>query len=146
MQIGIDGSLMSRVHLLTCVLVALGTHYVFGWQFSILGAFVAGYLATNHPIRSGMLTMVISWGVLIVYNIAVAPTENAEMLRVMGVILGDLPAFVPVAITLESGLSWALQADGQVQNRIRRERRVSQRISHRESVTERWIKNRSEAC
>ena len=103
MQIGIDGSLMSRVHLLTCVLVALGTHYVFGWQFSILGAFVAGYLATNHPIRSGMLTMVISWGVLIVYNIAVAPTENAEMLRVMGVILGDLPAFVPVAITLAIG-------------------------------------------
>ncbi|HAY37584.1 MAG TPA: hypothetical protein DCY57_11560 [Bacteroidetes bacterium] len=91
---------MSRKNFIISVLVALIAHYFLGWQYSIIGAFLAGYFSHKSPVRSGALTLLVSWGALIAYNYVVAASEVMAMTAVVAAIVGEAPAFLPVAITL----------------------------------------------
>ncbi len=86
------------------LLVALAFHLALGWQFSAIGAIVAGFLAPQKGVRVGALSVAFGWGLLIIFNFVVATPETVEMTRIMAALLGNLPPFVTVLITLCIGL------------------------------------------
>jgi hypothetical protein len=83
------------------VALALIAHLAVGWMVSPLGAVLAGWLrARGTGIASGAVVLVVSWGLLVGYNFAVAPAETTEMTRVVAGILGLGPGASTVVVTL----------------------------------------------
>jgi len=82
------------------VVVALALHLMVGWVLSPLGAVAAAWWRNRGTgILLGTIVLVASWGSVIVYSFAVAPTETAEMTRVISSIVGFGPGFITVLLT-----------------------------------------------
>lgn len=79
---------------------ALLLHLVFGWQYAVIGAIVAGALFKEKPVIAGMLTLVTCWGGLVIYNFTVATEETMKMVGIMAAIIGDIPSFMIVGLTV----------------------------------------------
>jgi hypothetical protein len=82
------------------VLVALGFHIFIGWQYSVVGAILAGALVKSRPVLAGVSTLVLCWGGMIIYNFWVAGPESIEMIRVIAVLIGDMPPILTVTLTI----------------------------------------------
>ena len=95
---------MTKHAMIIGLLVALLCHLALGWQYSAIGAIVAGFLAPEKGIRVGALSLGFGWGLLIIFNFVVATPETVEMTRIMAALLGGLPSFVIVLLTLLIGL------------------------------------------
>ena len=89
---------------------ALLLHIGVGWMLSSAGAVLAGLLvasayggrpsAAAKAILTGVITMIVAWGSVVIYNFVRVPEETAEMARIVAALLGDLPAFVTITVTL----------------------------------------------
>lgn len=87
------------------ILIALATHVFAGWMWSVSGAMVAGFMVSRRPAWTGLLAMIASWGLLIAWNMAIAPTESFNMMETMGKLLGGMPGIViPLATLVVAGL------------------------------------------
>lgn len=87
------------------VAVSLVTHVYLGWMWSVSGAFMAGILVSRFAGWTGMVTLVMSWGMLIAWNLAIATEESFNMMETMGELLGGMPGVViPLATLLIAGL------------------------------------------
>ena len=95
---------MTKHALIIGLLVALLCHLALGWQYSAIGAIVAGFIAPEKGIRVGALSLGFGWALLIIFNFVVATPETIEMTRIMAALLGGLPSFVIVLLTLLIGL------------------------------------------
>ena len=96
---------MKRLSLVVGLVVALTLHIFFGWMWGLAGSLVAGFLANKKPAVNGALTLMGAWGILIGWNMAVAPAENLNMMDTMGNLLGEMPGFViPLSTLLIAGL------------------------------------------
>lgn len=91
------------------ICVALGFHVFAGWEWSLLGAILAGFWVIKKGWLSGLLTLSLSWGLLIVLNLVVATQATQKYFEFAGSILGGLPSVVlPLATILVGGLLGAL--------------------------------------
>jgi hypothetical protein len=80
--------------------VSLVLHVALGWVWSVLGAVLAGSLTNRLGALVGATSMVLAWGLAILYSFMTAPGETVEMARVVAALLGNLPSPVTVALTL----------------------------------------------
>lgn len=95
---------MTKHAMIIGLVVAYLCHLTLGWQYSVIGAIVAGFLAPKKGVRAGALSLGLGWGLLIIFNFVVATPETVEMTRIMAALLGGLPSFVTVLLTLLIGL------------------------------------------
>jgi hypothetical protein len=91
---------MKRLSLPIGVILSVGMHLAFGWMYSVRGPVAAGYLAGRRSIRMGMLAQVLAWGLLVGWNIAVAPQESLNFMETLAGLLGGMPAFVTPLLVL----------------------------------------------
>jgi hypothetical protein len=96
---------MKRLSLIVGLAVALVLHILFGWMWGVAGSLVSGFISDKRPGTNGALTLMGAWGVLIGWNMAIAPAENMNMMDTMANLLGGMPGFViPVATLLVADL------------------------------------------
>ena len=101
---------MTKLYMLLSIGIALVLHLVFGWQYAVIGAIIAGALLKERPVLAGMITLISCWGGLVVYSFSVASEETMRMVVIMSAIIGDLPPFATVALTV--GIAAILGATG----------------------------------
>ncbi|GIV59128.1 hypothetical protein GQ464_015365 [Rhodocaloribacter litoris] len=85
------------------LLLSLVLHLTLGWAWTLLAGVVAGWWKGRGGWWAGAAGVGLGWLVLVAYNYAVAAAAIAEMTRVVGAILGNLPGFVVVGLTLLIG-------------------------------------------
>lgn len=90
----------TRAAYIVGTVVALTLHLLLGWMWSVIGAIVAGGMSRRLGPLVGTTSLVLAWGVAILYSFLRAPDETAEMTRVVAALLGNLPPPVTVALTL----------------------------------------------
>jgi len=91
---------MTKLYMLLSGGTALLLHVVFGWQYAVIGAIVAGAIFQDKPVMAGVLTLVATWGGLVIYNFTVATEETMKMVGIMAALIGDIPPFMTVGITI----------------------------------------------
>lgn len=91
---------MTKLYILLSAGVALALHLLVGWQYAIVGSVIAGVMIKDRPIIAGILTLVATWGGLVIYTYTVAPEETTAMAIVVAAIFGDLPPIMTVLITI----------------------------------------------
>ena len=91
------------VKLLVVALLALLLHVVLGWAWTIAAGLAAGLWIGRGGWHLGAASVGIEWLVLVLYNYLVAPHAVHLMFENLGSLLGNLPFFVIVALTLMIG-------------------------------------------
>lgn len=82
---------------------AVVIHLLLGWAWTLLVGLAAGLLFGRHGWLHGALVVGADWLALIVYNYLVDARAVRVMTDTMGGILGNLPSFAIVAITVFIG-------------------------------------------
>lgn len=87
-------------------------HLLLGWQWTIVAGVFGGLLSDRRGWLLGGLGVGLSWLGLVIYNFAMALEPMQRMIDTMGGILGGLPGFVIVALTILIGLLLGLVGGG----------------------------------
>lgn len=82
------------------VIVAVAAHLFLGWVWSVTGAILAGFLVSRRGWWAGTAVMLVSWGGMVAWNLAVAPAESLNMMETLGGLLGGMPPFVAPLLTV----------------------------------------------
>ena len=82
------------------VIVAVAAHLFLGWAWSVAGAILAGFMVGKGGWWSGVVVMLVSWGAMLAWNLAVAPAESLNMMETLGGLLGGMPPFVTPLLTM----------------------------------------------
>ena len=84
--------------------LALVLHVLLGWAWTLGAGVVAGVWAGRRGWFVGGMGVGLSWLVLVVYNFIIAAGPVGRMTETLGGILGNLPGFAVVGITLVIGV------------------------------------------
>ena len=95
---------MKRTGFIIGVATAIVLHFFLGWQFSVIGAMVAGFFSTGSSWKAGMMALGTAWGLLVLYNFMVAPSESITFIELVGALFGGMPGFVVVVLTVAIGM------------------------------------------
>ena len=87
-----------------CVLLSLLLHMGLGWEWTLLAGMAAGLWFSVRSWLMGAAAVGCEWLLVVLYNYAVDSRAVGLMTEAMGAILGNLPGFTIVAITLAIGL------------------------------------------
>ena len=87
------------------IVVILSTvfHLTIGWMWSVIGAIVGGWVSDRRGWWIGGAGLAISWLALIILSLVQAPSQVAEMARVVAALLGEFPPFTTYLITVLIG-------------------------------------------
>lgn len=91
------------MRLALCILASLLFHVILGWEWSLLGGIFCGMMIAKNPGVWGAVCVGSSWLLLIVFNLFRAREAVLEMITVTGQIVGNLPGFVIVLLTVFIG-------------------------------------------
>lgn len=86
-----------------CFLAALLFHVLLGWEWSLLGGVFCGMMIAKKPGLWGAMCVGGAWLLLAVFNLLWARDAVLEMITVTGQIMGNLPGFVIVLLTVLIG-------------------------------------------
>ncbi len=89
--------------LLVTALLALVLHLLLGWGWTLLAGVAAGAWVGRRGWLVGGAGVALGWLALVAYNYAVAARPVQAMADALGGILGNLPGFVVVGLTLLIG-------------------------------------------
>lgn len=92
------------VKLVTCSIAAFLFHLVLGWPWTLAAGVGAGVWQGPGGWRLGAAAVGIDWAVWLAYNYSVDIRAVHVMTETMGAVLGNMPFFVVVALTLLIGL------------------------------------------
>lgn len=84
--------------------VSLALHLTLGWAWTLLAGVAGGVWAGRRGGVVGGAGVGLGWLLLVIYNFAVAAPAVRAMTATMGGILGNLPAWAVVALTLLVGV------------------------------------------
>lgn len=99
---------MKRLSLPIGVILSVGMHVAFGWMYSVAGPIVAGYLAGRRSVLTGLACQFLAWGLLVGWNVAIAPQESLNLMETLAGLLGGMPAFItPLLVLAMASLSGA---------------------------------------
>ena len=90
--------------LLATAILALVLHLLLGWMWTVLAGVVVGVWKGPRGWLFGGIGVGLSWLGLVIYNFVVAAGPVGRMTDTFGGILGNLPGFVIVAITVLLGV------------------------------------------
>ena len=90
--------------LLATAILALLLHMLLGWAWTILAGMAVGVWIGRRGWLVGGIGVGLSWLGLVLYNFVVAAGPVGRMTDTFGGILGNLPGFVIVAITVLLGV------------------------------------------
>lgn len=110
-----------RAALKIAVVAALSValHLVLGWGWTLGAGIVAGVWAGPRGWLLGGAGVGLAWGVLVLYNFAVAAGPVEQMAATMGGILGGVPGAATLGLTLLIGMLLGA-AGGGVGTQLRR--------------------------
>lgn len=86
-----------------CIAASLLFHIVLGWEWSLLGGIFCGMMTAKNPGLWGGICVGSSWMILVAFNLIRAREAVLEMITVTGQIVGNLPGFVIVLLTVLIG-------------------------------------------
>lgn len=86
------------------LLFAVVLHVVLGWEWTLLAGVAAGWLFGRLGWLYGGLAVGSDWLLLVVFNYVANARAVGTMTNSVGSILGNMPSFAVVAITLFIGL------------------------------------------
>lgn len=84
--------------------LALLVHLLLGWPWTIAAGVAAGFVYERQGWLYGALVVGVDWLVLVLYNYLVDARAVGVMTDTMGAIMGNMPSFAIVAITILIGL------------------------------------------
>lgn len=87
----------------TFLLLAVLLHVLLGWEWTIVAGVAAGYVYGKRGWLVGAAIVASDWLLLLVFNYFVDARAIGSMTAAMGSILGNMPSFAVVAITLLIG-------------------------------------------
>ena len=90
--------------ILAIAVFALVLHILLGWAWTFLAGVVAGVWVGRRGWLVGGVGVGLGWLVLVMYNIIVASGPVGRMTETLGGILGNLPGFVVLGITVLIGV------------------------------------------
>lgn len=85
------------------IALSVVVHILVGWGWTFIVAVAAGYILGRSGWMTGALVLAAGWMLLVGYNFRVAPYETGQMLATMGALMGNLPAWLVVCVTLLIG-------------------------------------------
>lgn len=86
------------------LLLALMLHLFLGWQWTLLAGVVYGFYARRLGALLSSLACGLSWAQLVLWNLAVAPFETGNLTEAVGGLLGNIPSWAVVAVTILIGM------------------------------------------
>ena len=92
------------MRVLLCAAVTIAIHLLLGWEWTILGGLLCGWLLPERGGWWGMAAVGGAWAVLVAFNGLAAPGPVGSMLQTTGTILGNLPAWLVVVLTVLIGI------------------------------------------
>lgn len=110
---------MRFVRISAFFLLAVLFHVLLGWKWTLAAGVIAGFFADRRGALIGALVVGADWLLLLVINYVVDARAVGAMTRAFGSILGNMPSFGVVAITLLIGLLLGL-IGGAAGSRLRR--------------------------
>lgn len=92
------------VRFLMITVAAVLLHVGLGWEWTILAGVTAGFWFRRHAWAVGAVAVGLDWMILVLYSYAMDARAVGRMTDAVAGILGNMPAFAVVAITLLIGL------------------------------------------
>lgn len=92
----------------TLLLVTVLLHVLLGWEWTILAGVAAGYVYDRRGWLLGALIVAADWLLLVLFNYLVDARAIGAMTTAVGSILGNMPSFAVVAMTLSIGFMLGL--------------------------------------
>ena len=83
--------------------VTVAIHLFLGWEWTILGGILCGWLVSDRAWLKGAIAVGGAWGVQILIDWLAAPGPVGTMLHTVGQILGNMPAALVVGVTIAIG-------------------------------------------
>ena len=87
-----------------CVLLSLLLHLLLSWEWTLVAGIVSGFWFVHRGWLYGAAAVGLEWVLVLLYNYAVDARAVGLMTDAMGSILGNLPGFAIVAMTLAIAL------------------------------------------
>jgi len=84
--------------------LSLALHLTLGWEWTVLSGVVAGYWALRRGWVLGAAGLGLAWLLVVGYNFVVAGGPVSLMTETLGGVLGNLPGWVIVGVTLLQGM------------------------------------------
>lgn len=84
----------------TLLLLTVLLHVLLGWEWTILAGVAAGYVYDRRGWLLGALIVAADWLLLVLFNVLVDARAIGAMTAAVGSILGNMPSFAVVAMTL----------------------------------------------
>ena len=78
-------------------------HVLFGWEWTVLAGVLCGWLVVKRGWLWGLVSVAGGWGLIVLYDYYSAPAPIGRMLDATGQILGNLPGWVVVVLTVLIG-------------------------------------------
>ena len=78
-------------------------HWLLGWPWTILAGVLCGFLVVRRYGLWSSLSVAAGWAIFVIFDYVAAPEATANMLDVTGQILGNLPGFMVVVLTIAIG-------------------------------------------
>lgn len=91
------------VKLIASTVAAFFLHLLLGWAFTMLAGIVAGLWHGHGGWRLGAAAVTLDWAVWLIYSYAVDARAVHLMTQTIGSILGNMPFFIIVGLTLMIG-------------------------------------------
>ena len=86
--------------IIACALLSVVAHLLFGWIASLTGSLLAGWWHLKKGWLAGSTVLSLSWSVLLAWTFIVAGHESLEWARILSGLLGNMPTFVGVALSI----------------------------------------------
>lgn len=84
-------------------LLALVLHVGLGWGWGVLAGAVVGAVISSRGWLYGGLALAVEWAGLVIWNMVVAGGPTLRMAAVMGELIGVVPGWLFILMTLSAG-------------------------------------------
>ena len=91
------------MRIIICFGVTLAIHTFLGWEWTLLGGVLCGWMLPRSAWLKGMAVVGADWAAYAAYAWIVSPEPVENMLHTVGQIIGNLPAGLVVVLTIAIG-------------------------------------------
>jgi hypothetical protein len=94
------GGIRLLISALVGSLLSVTIHGLLGWEWTAIAGIAVGYFVVRHGWLAGSVAVALGWGWIVVYSFIVAPGATIRLSQTFAGLIGNLPGFATVALTL----------------------------------------------